>query len=737
MKYIFFILLLISSIGYGQTTYYIRADSTRLQKVGSNNELIIENGTRGNTGGVLTNIGNGRTSFVTPGSTMVYPGAGLPLSSGSAWLTSISNSSTVGHVLRVTGASTYAFGAIQAGDLPATSPYTLQQVFATQGNVALMTGINDWNIDTYSLTILTNTYNTDGLFAMNDAGEFWLGTWEGGSGETYIRGDAVPKTLKYRATNGHTFTGNINLNGSTSGTIGLNTQAAAGTYNWNWPTTAGTSGQVLTSAGGVAAPMTWTTPSTVATAVPLSGITAGIAANDINSGANAQTWRWNLKNTYGLRLMSTTTVDVATQALLHVELDGVSATNGLTTYGASISNGHTNATSGTNVALNLSATGATTANYALIVPVSSGSVGIGTSTPDSLLTVAGGGLYTNRGVRHTNLPDFADTTSYKPIVSNSSGTLYKATYWPGGGGASGITVGTTTITSGTDTRVPFNDGGVYGEDAGIVFNKTTDALTIGGVLNAGNLINSTGSNSGFVVAKRSDNSGVWIMYSSSGNLQFYNYAAGIDLLSIANTTGIITFSGTIIPRTGTASASTAPFKLTTGTNLTAPEAGALEYTTPQLFFTNGAAVRQELFQGQQARVYTQYDNTTTTLGTVTGLTTNVAAGKTYRFGVTLYTTSNIAGGIKCAIAGTATATNIIYESEAWSAGVPAATGTTRATALGTTVADITAVTVAKVVITGTITVNAAGTLLVQAAANAAVGTTSVLVGSIFYIIEML
>lgn len=47
--------------------------------------------------------------------------------------------------------------------------------------------------------------------------------------------------------------------GSTSGEITFLPQAAAGTYNWNWPTTAGTSGQFLTSAGGAGAPMTWNT----------------------------------------------------------------------------------------------------------------------------------------------------------------------------------------------------------------------------------------------------------------------------------------------------------------------------------------------------------------------------------------------------------------------------------------------------------------------------------------------
>jgi hypothetical protein len=52
----------------------------------------------------------------------------------------------------------------------------------------------------------------------------------------------------------------------------------------------------------------------------------------------------------------------------------------------------------------------------------------------------------------------------------------------GSGGAASITVGSSTLTGGTNTRVPFNDGGVYNEDAGIAYNKTSDVLTLGGSL---------------------------------------------------------------------------------------------------------------------------------------------------------------------------------------------------------------------------------------------------------------
>lgn len=58
--------------------------------------------------------------------------------------------------------------------------------------------------------------------------------------------------------------GTLSLSGNTSGVVTIQPQAAAGTFNFNLPTTAGTSGYVLTSAGGGASPMTWTAPGSLA-----------------------------------------------------------------------------------------------------------------------------------------------------------------------------------------------------------------------------------------------------------------------------------------------------------------------------------------------------------------------------------------------------------------------------------------------------------------------------------------
>lgn len=53
------------------------------------------------------------------------------------------------------------------------------------------------------------------------------------------------------------------------------------------------------------------------------------------------------------------------------------------------------------------------------------------------------------------------------------------------GASSGLAIGTTVITSGTNTRVLFDDNGVVGEDAGFTYVKATDSLTVGALYTGG------------------------------------------------------------------------------------------------------------------------------------------------------------------------------------------------------------------------------------------------------------
>lgn len=72
--------------------------------------------------------------------------------------------------------------------------------------------------------------------------------------------------------------GKLALSGNTSGTITIQPQAAAGTYNFNLPTTAGSSGDFLISGGGGSTAMTWSNPFTTV----YSGTFSPTVSNDVN-----------------------------------------------------------------------------------------------------------------------------------------------------------------------------------------------------------------------------------------------------------------------------------------------------------------------------------------------------------------------------------------------------------------------------------------------------------------------
>ena len=65
-----------------------------------------------------------------------------------------------------------------------------------------------------------------------------------------------------------------------------------------------------------------------------------------------------------------------------------------------------------------------------------------------------------------------------------------------------------------------------------------------------------------------------------------------------NTTGSnLTNIGRVVLSAGTATANTAPLKFTSGTNLTTPEAGAVEWNGTNLFLTTSGGARQTINQG--------------------------------------------------------------------------------------------------------------------------------------------
>lgn len=78
--------------------------------------------------------------------------------------------------------------------------------------------------------------------------------------------------------------------------------------------------------------------------------------------------------------------------------------------------------------------------------------------------------------------------------------------------------------------------------------------------------------------------GAYGLYSNTGN----NYMVGKLGIGQTTPTALLHF------KAGSTAASSAPIKFATGAGMTAPEAGAMEYTTPDLFFTPGSAIRYNL-----------------------------------------------------------------------------------------------------------------------------------------------
>jgi hypothetical protein len=147
--------------------------------------------------------------------------------------------------------------------------------------------------------------------------------------------------------------------------------------------------------------------------------------------------------------------------------------------------------------------------------------------------------------------------------------------------------------------------------------------------------------------------------------------------------------------------------------------------------TGAATFAGTIKHGGLAFVTAQYDATTnTTLANVPGLSVTVVAGGTYKFRVTLHLTPDTVGGQKVRMAGTATATTIIYEVVSINNTTNATIISSRITDLGTTSASAASGTSDYTTLEGYIVVANGGTLTCQFAQTASNGTSSVLVGSL-------
>ncbi len=149
----------------------------------------------------------------------------------------------------------------------------------------------------------------------------------------------------------------------------------------------------------------------------------------------------------------------------------------------------------------------------------------------------------------------------------------------------------------------------------------------------------------------------------------------------------------------------------------------VQYVTPTF------QANDNLGTARGAVATSQFDTTTDVLADVPlNQSIMLAAGFIYSFVAEVYTSSNSAAGVKCAISGTTVPG--FFRADATIVDSNAITGPSRATSIGSFVGNKTAVTAATIRITGTLSVVTGGTLVLQFAQNVAnVAASSVLIGS--------
>jgi hypothetical protein len=273
--------------------------------------------------------------------------------------------------------------------------------------------------------------------------------------------------------------GSIDTTGSGSlqlGVIGTRTTilgAASSNWTLTLPTGPGTNGQVMTTNGS--GTTSWTTPSGSGTVTSVGG------TGTVN----------------GLTL--TGTVTTSGNLTLGGTLSGVSLTSAVTGT-LPVANGGTGITAlGTGVA---TALGVNVGSAGAFV-THGGDLGTPSSGTATNLTGTASGLTAGEATAALGLKTATTTVSVSGATAPTSGQVLTATSgtaatWQtpsGGGGTPG----------GSDTQVQFNDGGSFGGDAGLTYNKTTDTLTAGTFSGSGaslTTLNASNLSSGTVATAR-------------------------------------------------------------------------------------------------------------------------------------------------------------------------------------------------------------------------------------------
>lgn len=362
------------------------------------------------------------------------------------------------------------------------------------------------------------------------------------------------------------------------------------------------------------------------------------------------------------------------------------------------------------------------------------------------------GAATSRKIIVGNGTNFVASTETYAVPGTSGNVLTSdGTNWtsaaPSGG--SGLTVGTTTITSGTATRLLYEtSGNVVGEISGATSNGTSLSTTAGNLkpvdltFSGGSLLDGATAN---VLEQRNSTSAQQLnVYGSFTNTSNYirtivtsgsNYGQ-IALQGAGTGLGAQTL---YITNVNTAAGSTITFEVAGGRRWymdisgnfiqNSGDIGINRTAAGVMEFNSGTAGQLRWFQwGGEAYVATDQTNASTTLQTTT-LSTTLTAGRKYTFKAILYVSDDTAAeGVKADFGGgTATATNF----RTHCTGFDTALGiSTQVTSLTGTVSAGTFTGAGMIECHGSFEVNAGGTFIPRFAQNShVIGTLTLFRGS--------
>ena len=336
-----------------------------------------------------------------------------------------------------------------------------------------------------------------------------------------------------------------------------------------------TSNGILSTVSNVGHRITSSATTQTTTNSPIS-----ITANSLTTGTAQYITSSSITTGELLSIVTTGTAAAAGNNGLKITRSGANATNAITVTGQTISVTNTNATSGTNVGLDLTASGATTANNAL--NISAGAIGLGGSagTSGQVLTSAGA----------NTLPTWSTVSGGSPAGNFGNLQINRNGAFATPGSDSLDYEASTGLV--VKNIIQSTIGTFYGETSSQFLQMAT---ATGSTLNYGNQKILIGG------------SEVRLTYSTTGNVDWGAGADGVGAFfptdnntrNLGSTTlgwknlfinGIslgtnATPTALLHIKAGTASASTAPLKFTSGTNLTTAEAGAMEYNGTNLFFS--------------------------------------------------------------------------------------------------------------------------------------------------------